>query len=785
MGGLGTGSGVILLILSLVLTGGLSLPAMIAMGATSTLLTLLLGAPYYYQAVNSIKTRTLTMDTLFTISTMTVIVVSLAAFVVPGLPMIFEAGLLIFGFRYLGLAIEETITERVVVEKKFRDRLPKEVRVLGEEKSLNTRKLVTIQAGELLSLDAGDIIPVDGECLTPAVVYDTIITGSVLPRAIKPGERVLAGMRLAENSPPMTLKASPITLLLEEGDIIPVDGVCEGKDCFIFDEDLQKPRQIKVGEALSAGTRLTSTAKLMVTAVANYSYLHRLDRNNEHAQFEKAPIEEATTQILQYFIPAVILAAILSGVVISLFFPPALALHSAISVLVAACPCTLGLITPLAVKIGINKAAEHGVQFKSAKTLQAAESVNAVVFDVHGTLTTGVPTVTDYAHSNLVSKKALLSYFAALERKSQHPIAKAIADFVNDKETDELVVDSLDESNHSGLKAKITRCESNLDDLQKEYTEEIILGNQAMMQENGIDVSAIQSKLGLKGGQSVVYLARNKQLLGYMVVTDPLRKDALETVTALKKMGKTIFICTGADENTAKRYAELLDIPFSNICWGCVGISENSQDNSKTAYIAKLQAQGFNVAMVGDAANDAVALARTFGIAIKSKSGDEVTQQQASAVVQGDSLLPVANIFAIANQTVGNIKQNLGFSLAYNLTSMLLTGGLLVAIGLTLNPAVGVALMILQTSLVLLNAYRFKSQRLEHLQPLRAQTQSEFEESYSCFNNLFNNKKMPTTPGRSFERENEFPARLFKPQIPADNSIQPQDLEGRLISGLQ
>ncbi|CEK09752.1 heavy metal translocating P-type ATPase [Legionella hackeliae] len=777
---LGTISGATLLLFSVFFTGGLSLVGMAAIGAGSTALTLALGAPFYYQAViNLVKARTLTMDTLFTVSTLTVIITSLASFVVPWLPMMFEAGLLIFGFRYLGLAIEETITQNIGVEKLFKDRLPFKVKVIDEEE----RELSTIKENEILQLYAKDTVPVDGECLTTSLIYDTIITGSPLPRVVKPGEKLLAGMVLAEDASPMKLKATPIIVSLESGDRTPVDGVSE-QDCEIFDEDLQEKQQISAGDFVLAGTRLESATKIKVTSVATYSYLHRLDKNNEQAQFEKAPIQETTARSLQYFIPTVILVAIISGIIIGLFFPPALALQCAISVLVAACPCTLGLITPLAVKIGMNKAADHGVQFKSAKMLEAADSVTAVVFDVHGTLTTGIPQVTHFGHDpHLCSKETMFGYFAAMEKNAGHPIAKAIIEYVKNVTPEGFTVSEIDKNNHSGVRAKIIRQLPNNSGTTDEIEEELILGNQTMMEENNIDVSSLQN-LNLKGGQSLVYLARNKQLLGYMLLTDPLRPNAKETIAALTKMGKKIFLCTGADKMTAESIAELLDIPLENIAWGCVGYSENSQEKSKTAFIKKLQAEGHVVAMIGDAANDSSAVASCFGIAIRSKSADEITHQKASVVIQGDSLQPIVNVFTIAKQTVANIKQNLGFSLIYNMASMTLTGGLLVALGFTLNPAVGVVLMILQTSLILLNAYRFKTQNPGHVMPKKVEENDGPRESYGCLANFFNSKK-PEITLKSELQEEVAPTLLFGNKLLNPYSPEPDLFQHHTVNALQ
>lgn len=190
------------------------------------------------------------------------------------------------------------------------------------------------------------------------------------------------------------------------------------------------------------------------------------------------------------------------------------------------------------------------------------------------------------------------------------------------------------------------------------------------------------------------------------MITDPLRPDAKQTIDALKAAGKTLFINTGASLETARRYAERLGIPDENIHAGCVG------GEKKAEFIRTLKAKKYHVAMVGDGGNDGLPLACSdVGFAVQSRSGHAMASQNAGAIIQQGSLLPIAHGLAIARQAVSNIKQNLGFSLAYNMAAVILTGGLLVALGITLNPAVGVALMIVQTLLILGNAYRFKCQQ--------------------------------------------------------------------------
>jgi len=648
LGLLGTTSGVALMVLSMAAT--LPLVAMIALAASSIALTLFLGAEAYRQALKKlIKTRTLTMDTLFAVSTLTVLVVSLAAFFFPWLPMMFEAGLLIFGFRHVGLAIEESIKQTMALGAKFTDRTPKHVRVVDRD-SYQDKDVLSLELGELILIEPGEVIPVDGLCEQASFIFDTIVTGAIVPRLYRHGDPLLAGMRLPEGEPALQVR---------------------------------------------------------VTASAKESHLAKLDKHIMLANLEKAPLETTTNKILQFFIPTVILFAILSAVIISHFFPIAVAIQCAVSVLVSACPCTLGFITPLAVKIGMKKAGDNGVIFTSAKRLQEAEQIDRVVFDLNGTLTTGVLKVGNHGvfENAGMSGRDLLTYLATLEQGSSHLVAKAICEYtqtMNIPLDPQLRLSERDGSNHSGVSAKIN------DEL---YT----LGNRTMMESIGIEALAIPAlPEHLNPADSVIYLARAQQVIGYIIISDPLRANARLTVDALRQLGKDVYICTGADEVTAHNYARMLGIPAANVAAACAGSAETAEHNKK-AYINRLKEDGHRVAMIGDAANDTLAMAASdFSIAIKSQGADPMTQQQAGAVTQSDSLLAVVSAFAVAQQTVNNIRQNLLMSLGYNSAAMLTTSGLLLTIGITLNPSVGAALMIFQSSLILLNAFRFKQQGLPH-----------------------------------------------------------------------
>lgn len=672
LGALGCIIGLTMLITSITL-GGLPLTVLIPLAGVSTLLTLLLGANSYYDAFQKlIKARALTMDTLFSISTLSVLIVSISAFFIPWLPMMFEAGLLIYGFRHIGIAIEETIKGKIS-SAKFQDRVPKLVNLLIDNKEVSI-KLKQVKPQDTIIVKPGEVIPLDGICLEKSSIYKTIFMGTTLPEDFKKGDIVLAGMKLAENAPPLKIK---------------------------------------------------------VTRDAQHSYPARLDEGIAQSILEKAPLEVKTNQILNWFIPSILAISIFSGVVVGLFFPPAIAIQCAISVLVSACPCTLGLIIPLAVKTGMQKAAELGIQFNNAKTLQATEQIDTVIFDLNGTLTTGVYTVEQFVMTNKsgLTSHQLLGICSALEQNTNHPIGKAIHQYASLKCPPQYQLTSIDNSNHSGITGVINN---------KKYA----IGNQTFMQNLNISTPDSSLILNLQAGDSIIYIAEEDKLLGYIIITDPIRKDAKETIQTLNKMGKTIHLCTGADHETALRYAKELNI--AHVRANCLATSihkedqpkdtssSDEEDNTKPNYIKSLMNQNHKVAMIGDSGNDAHALATSdVGFAIISKHSDELTQNNAGVIINDNSLLLIPAAIEISKQTVGNSKQNLLISMGYNLATVFIAGGLLVGIGITLNPAVGVALMAIQACIILLNVYRFKTQPLEevrlehHLSPSSSNQISE------------------------------------------------------------
>jgi Cu2+-exporting ATPase len=634
--GIGLFWGLGLLILSLV-SFNIPLIAYLVLTGLTTLVTLYLGSSIYKSAWNALKQLKWNTASLYAISTLTIVAVSIASLFVPGLPMMFEAAPLVLGFWHLAEGIEHSLVGEITKELDVRDCIPPTVRLKGITERVVSVK--TLLPNDIIIVEHGQVIPVDGILTQEALLYTTRIDGSPELKVFKPGDVVKSGMLLADHLPSVELRVSKTY------------------------ED---------------------------------SYLSLIAKNINQANSEKAPVELFADKVLKYFIPGLLTVALISGLVIGFMFTPALAIQCVISVLVSACPCALSLITPMAVKIGMKKASDQGVQFKNGKALQAAADIDTVVFDLNGTLTKGQIEV---GSLSIIDKK-YLPYIALLEAQSEHPVAKVIKSYAQAAATSidgPLEISAVDKSHHSGVKAMING-------------ELFIIGNQEMLLAQHI--THIDKPYD-NPENGAVYIAKNGVVIGQIALTDPLREDAAATVKQLQTLGKKVHICTGAHRATAEQYAVLLGIPIKNICANTVGAAANPGEFSKTDYILQLKRKGYKVAMVGDAANDVTAIAQAdIGIAVRSSIGDDITEQHAGVVVQKGLLFPIATAFDVAHKTKTNIFQNLLVSLSYNSTITLVAAGLFVALGFALNPALGVALMIIESAIVLGNLYRFKQQQV-------------------------------------------------------------------------
>jgi Cu2+-exporting ATPase len=627
-GSLGLLAGATLLTLSLL---SITIPPipMFLVAISACGLVLYLGIDSYIEAFEKLfKAKTLTMDTLFTVASLVALGISLVGLFIPGLPNLFGAALLIFGFRYIGKAIEASAKKAVVSQISFRDRTPDEVSVIDDKNRISQRKLSDIELGDVITIAPGQVIPLDGSSVNDASVYKTIITGSTLPEKVKADEKLLAGMQVTG----------------------------------------------------------TSALQLRVTATEENSYLAKMDKEICEAEQKKAPIETKANRILHFFIPLVFILAIASGICVGCFYAFSIAIQCVVAVLVSACPCTLGLIVPLAIKIGLAKAARHGAQFTGGESLEKAAHIDTIVFDLNGTLTTGIPSVKEtrtYENENTI-----FPYLIALETSSAHPFAKAICQNFAKWNTHSKSLTVVDmQTDHCGRRATIQG---------QIYT----VGNRSMMQQYNIP---LPKEDATQSGAHQIFFARGDTILARITLTDPLRKDAKEVIAALQNSGKIVHLCTGADRITALSYATELGILAAN-----VAADYGKKEESKLHYIKKLQAKGNKVAMVGDGGNDASAVEGSdLGIAIKSAASDSVTQSRAGVVIEKGALSAIPFVFSIAEDAVNNIQQNLAISLTYNILILIFAGGLLLTMHCSMNPGIGVALMILQMCFVLANAYRF------------------------------------------------------------------------------
>ncbi len=662
-GFLGVGAGLALLVLPFI-TGPLSIIVMASIGGASTIMTLALGAESYKKAWTLLFNRGLLhMDTLFAVSTLTALVASLTALFVPGLPMMFEAGLLIFGFRHMGEAIRESLEQSMELNEKFQDRAPRRVkRVLatGELEEVDT---ALIQQGDLLFIENG-VIPVDGVCEEG--------THGQLNVALVSGADKEDLVSLQSNMP-------------------------------IFSGSILTNGQLYLRASLPANQSLLARKDIAIAASLN-----------SKSAADDASWKTDADQILNYFIPAVFGIAILSGIVVGCFFPLAMAIQSAVAVLVSACPCTLGLVTGMAVRVGMKKAANHHMEFKNAKIFEMADQVQHVVFDLNGTLTTTVPEVIDMDfNSSDHSYEDILKYVLTLEQGSTKAVGMALFNYAAAKTSAPIQSVPINNTKNSGVTADIDG---------ETYT----IGEANLM--NKTALLAYQQRT-LMSDENIIYLARGDVILGHFILRRPLRPEARTVVRALQNMGKIVHLWTGSGEDAALRQARALGIHEDN-----VRFSMSSSD--KLGGIKALQKK-YRVAMIGDEENDSEAIAASdFGIAMPTDGVRNMSHLLADAVSSVHSLKPIVPAFEISRQTAENIRQNLIFSWSYNVIVLVLPILLLLTTGVVLGPGVCVGLMIVQTSLILLNTYRFKQQGLEYLSAAENDVKHADESSYSAIKSM-------------------------------------------------
>jgi len=479
------------------------------------------------------------------------------------------------------------------------------------------------------------------------------------------------------------------------GERIPVDGeLIDGlsyvDESMITGEPI--PVEKSAGSPVIGGTiNQTGAFTLRATAVGGQTVLAQIIRLVEQAQSSKLPIQAVVDKVTMWFVPAVMAAAALTFIVWLAFGPsPALtfALVNAVAVLIIACPCAMGLATPTSIMVGTGRGAELGILFRKGEALQLLKDAKAVAVDKTGTLTEGRPALTDLELAEGFDRAQVLAYIAAVESRSEHPIARAIVDAAAQEGVVQPALDDFESVTGMGVRASAGGVR-------------VEVGADRYMRELGLDVgifAATAERLG-KEGKSPLYAAIGGRLAAIVAVADPIKPTTPDAIAALHRLGLKVVMITGDNQVTAKAIAARLGIDE---------VVAEVLPAGKVDALRRLKAEHGRIAFVGDGINDAPALAEAdVGLAIGT--GTDIAMEAADVVLMSGNLQGVPNAIALSRETLGNIRQNLFWAFAYNTALIPLAAGVLYpSHGLLLSPIFAAGAMALSSVFVVGNALRLR-----------------------------------------------------------------------------
>lgn len=481
-------------------------------------------------------------------------------------------------------------------------------------------------------------------------------------------------------------------IIVKPGEKIPVDGIIvEGHST--IDESLVTGESIPVekkkgDEVIGSTINKQGSFRFKATKVGAETTLSRIIKLIEEAQTKKAPIQKFADQVSSYFVPIIILIAILTFTIwfSILQATTEFALIATIAVLVIACPCALGLATPTAIMVGTGKGASQGILIKGGEALEMAHRLKSIVFDKTGTITKGQPEVTD-----IIGEKKVLELAASIENNSEHPLAEAIVRKGKESKVTFRKITGFKALIGKGVKGKIG---------QKQY----YLGNPRLMQELKINLKNQEQKIRQleEEGKTVMILAEGKKVLGLIAVADEIKPDSSLAMKKLQELGIKVYMITGDNYRTAQAIAKKAGIKhfFAEVL-----------PEDKVKYIKKLQKEG-KVAMVGDGINDAPALAQA-EIGIAMGSGTDVAMESGNIVLMRNSLLDVPKALKLSKLTMNKIKQNMFWALFYNVLGIPIAAGVFYSFtGWLLNPMIAGGAMALSSVSVITNSLLLKRKRL-------------------------------------------------------------------------
>ncbi len=599
------------------------------------------GGHFYQGAIKSFRLRQANMDTLIALGTAAAWFFSTAAIdfsdILPAGSnhAYFEAAAIILAFINLGSALE--MKARGKTSSAIRQLIglqPRTARVVREGQEIDV-PIAEIGLGETLRVRPGEKIAVDGKVLEGhSSVDESMLTGESIPVEKSEGAEVIGG-------------------------------TINGNGSLLF----------------------------QATRIGRDTVLAHIISSVRQAQASKPEIARLVDKVASVFVPVVVGIAAFTFLVWLIFGPsPSLgyAFVTAMTVLVIACPCALGLATPISIMVSVGRAAQKGILIRNGDALQSAGKLTCVVLDKTGTVTEGKPRVSSVEAAEGIEVEGVLRLAASLETGSEHPLAAAIIAEADQRKLERLPMQGFNAVLGRGVQATI-----------ENHT--VLLGNQAFMDENKVDCGELSNRVSelAKQGQTPVLLAADGKAIGLIAVADPIKADSAAAISKLKEMGVRVLMVTGDNQATAQAIAAQA---------GITEVRAQVMPQDKAAVVKELQAKGLVVGMVGDGINDAPALAQAdVGFAIGT--GTDIAIESGDVVLMKGSILKVVDAMTLSRATVRNIKQNLFGAFIYNTLSIPIAAGLLYpAFGLLLNPMIAGAAMAMSSVTVVTNANRLRSQ---------------------------------------------------------------------------
>ncbi|MEQ1962002.1 copper-exporting P-type ATPase CopA [Xenorhabdus khoisanae] len=593
------------------------------------------GGHFYRNAWQSLKNGSATMDTLVALGTGAAWLYSISVNLWPEIfppqarHLYYEASAMIIGLINLGHALEQRARQRSSKAlERLLDLTPPTARVVTTEGE-KTLPLADVKPNMTLRLVTGDRVPVDGE----------IIQGTVwLDEAMLTGEPI--------------------------------------------------PQQKSIGDAVHAGTVVQDgTVLFKANAVGSQTTLSRIIKLVRQAQSSKPEIGQLADKISSIFVPVVVAIALIAGAIWYFIGPAPQIMYALVivtTVLIIACPCALGLATPMSIISGVGRAAELGVLVRDADALQQASQLDTIVFDKTGTLTEGMPQVSEIHTFNGFTEEQVLVWAGALENGSNHPLAKAILDKVEGQKLPE--IQQFRTLTGLGIRGEIGDTT-------------LLLGNQKLLEQNQVETAELKPLIAAQAGKGItpVILAVNGKVAALFSIRDPLRQDTISALQRLHHQGYRLVMLTGDNPVTANAIAK--EAGIDQVIAGVL-------PDGKAAAIQALQAEGKKVAMIGDGINDAPALAQA-DVGIAMGGGSDIAIETASITLMRHSLHGVADAVELSRGTLRNMKQNLFGAFVYNTLGIPIAAGILYPFtGTLLNPVVAGAAMALSSITVVSNANR-------------------------------------------------------------------------------